>query len=297
LVHDSTRLQPLVTTFCGREEEEARKNACVAALNVDSIVRRGAIPAGRHLVTRLSFSLPFTHRKENRQSQLITYLTQARGTAGIAVFGQFTANLSDRTAYVTTDVISGLAGGTILGIQYAAVVVKDTTHAPAARSSIEDNTATALRMVNNGGTVTARIQYPVYPGGGTTFQTASSIYGTVGVIGPIGNADSLRLSLSAVGEVMTGIAIRDAAAKGGVLGEVVIGVRGGTGWSESELVPGSGHKWLPFTQLAVGVRQNGKLGLSLLYTLGRQQGHVPGGGAEVHRELLGTQVARGVRPS
>ncbi len=256
----------LVERFCNLEVQTGRKELCGEALDTAPMFANSEIIQPRVVETDLPFSLPFFHRNRRRAAALASYLESARGSSGVELFNQFTANVSNKTAYVTTDIISGVAGGTVVAVQYAAVVVKDTSPSPAQRSVIEDNTATALRMINNGGTVTGRFQYPMWAIRGITSEAAASVYGIVGVIGPAASPDSLRLSVSGVAEFMTGLTIRGPGPDGSVLGDLIAGVRGGVGWSRSELLPGSGERWIPYAQLAVGLRQNGKIGLSILYT-------------------------------
>ena len=66
-------------------------------------------------------------------------------------------------------------------------------------------------------------------------------------------------------ELMNGIAIRSLGGAD-VNGELILGLRGGLGLSEDELIAGTNRHSLPFAQLGVGLRQGGTLGLSLLYT-------------------------------
>jgi hypothetical protein len=269
LHHDSKYLrgkkaeaEKYVQEYC--ESKPEVKADCTKVLVVDSIVARGSLPPPFHR-NSLAFAWPWANHDSRNHEYLVEYLRASNATTSLSVFNQFAANVSSKTAYVTTDVISGLAIGTLISIQYAAVVVKDTNQVPDRRQAVEDNTATAMRMVNNGGTVTARILYPFWSNGGTSVQQAVSFYGTAGVIGPTGNADSLRFAGSTVLELMNGIAIRSLTGAD-VQGELIIGLRAGLGFSEDELIPNTGRKKLPFAQLGIGLRQSGRLGLSLLYT-------------------------------
>jgi hypothetical protein len=264
LLSNPSRTQAAITRFC--ETKQELQKDCTTVLIADSLIAHGAILPVAYRSHALPFAWPFAKRAERNHEVLQQYLNASHAATDLSVLNQFAANLSDKTAYVTTDIISGATLGTLLSIQYAAVVVKDSNQAPDRRHPIEDNTATALRMINNGGTVTARILYPFWSSGGTNIQQAVSLYGTVGVIGPTGHTDSLRFASSVILELMNGIAIRALGAGADVNGELVIGVRGGFGFSEDELIPNSGRSTLPFGQLGIGLRQGGTLGLSLLYT-------------------------------
>jgi hypothetical protein len=261
---DHVKLKDRIKAFCDSRKDH--ESDCQAALDADALVARGTVLPPMFHSRALPFALPFSKRDERNHAVLQAYLDSSHVTTSLAVLNQFAANVSNKTAYVTTDVISGSTLGTLFSIQYAAVVVKDSNQVPDRRHAVEDNTATTMRMINNGGTVTARILYPFWSNGGTNIQQAFSMYGQVGVVGPTGNTDSLRLSGSAVLELMNGIAIRSLGGAD-VNGELIIGLRGGLAASEHEFIPGTGDHWLPFGQLGIGLRQSGTLGLSLLYTL------------------------------
>ena len=256
----------MVYEYCTKAHAPGDLQDCQRVLVVADMSARQTLLPKFYRSHALPWAWPWSSHTKRNHSDLVRYLTASHAATDLSVFNQFAANVSSRTAYVTTDVISGLALGTLISIQYAAVVVKDTNQVPDRRQAVEDNTAAAMRMVNNGGTVTARILYPFWSSGGTNIQQAFSFYGTAGVIGPTGNADSLRFAGSTVLELMNGIAIRALGSGADVQGELVIGVRGGIGFSEDELLPGTGRKTLPFAQLGVGLRQSGRLGLSVLYT-------------------------------
>jgi hypothetical protein len=216
-----------------------------------------------HTTTLLRFRPPLSHDRWD----LVDYLQASAGPDGTAFFSRFAANVSDDEAYVTTDIISGLAGRVMFGITYAAVVVKDETgNTDAEHRAIESQKANVIRMINNGGTVSARLQLPLFAVSGPTGQTASSVYSTMGLVGPTGNTDSLRFATAIVGELVTARSIRDFGLSSAVLGEVILGGRIGYALSEAELLGGTGDKGFPFAQFVFGLLQNDKISLSLLYT-------------------------------
>jgi hypothetical protein len=263
VLKDKDTLTARIQAFCDTKKDRA--SDCKTALVADTLMAHGTVLPPMFHSRRLPFALPFSKRDERNHAVLQAYLDSSHVTTSLAVLNQFAANVSNKTAYVTTDVISGSTLGTLFSIQYAAVVVKDSNQVPDRRHAVEDNTATTMRMINNGGTVTARILYPFWSNGGTNIQQAFSMYGQVGVVGPTGNSDSLRLSGSLVFELMNGIAIRSLGGAD-VNGELIIGLRGGLALSEDELIASTKRHRLPFAQLGVGLRQSGTLGLSLLYT-------------------------------
>jgi hypothetical protein len=248
-------------SFCLRQQSSEDRQLCddaLAAIGGDTSLET---PSETRVL--LPFRLPLGHDRW----ALEKYLKDATGPDGLALFSRFAANVSDDEAYVTTDIITGLAGRVLFGINYAAVVVKDESgDTEAEQRAIESQKANVIRMINNGGTMTARLQFPMFAVSGPTGQTASSVYATTGLVGPTGNTDSLRFAGSVVGELVTARSIREFGEAAGILGQVILGGRIGYAFSEAELLSGTGDKGFPFAQFVFGLLQNDKISLSLLYT-------------------------------
>ncbi|MDX2262271.1 MAG: hypothetical protein SFU84_11300 [Gemmatimonadales bacterium] len=256
-------LKSLRATFCALPDSPyPRGEACEELISADSIVASKSAAARKRHRALLPFGLPGSHQRPD----VADYLRAATGTSGLALFNQFAASVSDKEAYVVTNAISGLAGRTIFAIDYAAVLVRDTAGSAASRREVEDAKSTIIRMINNGGTVAARLQWPIHAKGGTTFQSASSLSTRFGLIGPAGKSDSLRFSGAVVGEFMGALSIRDPGVSGNLLGELLLGLRVGMAYSEAPLTTMADDKSLGFIQLAVGLRQESKIGLSALVT-------------------------------
>jgi hypothetical protein len=261
LTNNTLTATTLANRFC--TEYEATRPTALATCNdvATSIIAANDSDFRSTPHTFLHFSLPFGHDRR----ELVQYLRSASGTSGLTTFGQFAANLSDKEAYVVTDVISGLAARVLFAIQYAAVVTKSDEVDSATRRSIESERANALRLINNGGTITARIQMPLFAAGGSNAQGAVSTYVTAGLLGPMGNPDSLGASGSAVLEAVEVINVRDALQGLDLLGQVLIGARIGVAYAENAYAP-SGRKHTAFIQASTGLRQGKKIGLSVLIT-------------------------------
>jgi hypothetical protein len=265
---NQSRLEELRASFCGGAGSAAQQESCRDYIDVDSIQTYQSLDPRKQGRTLLRLRPPGTHDR----SALEEYLKMAAGPDGLSLFSRFAANVSNDEAYVTSDVISGLAGRMLFAVNYAAVVVKDESGTTEAEQrEIESHKATVIRMVNNGGTLTGRFQFPMYAYSGPTSQTAASVYGTAGLIGPLGNTDSLKFAGSAVGELATALSIREISEAAGILGSLVGAVRFGYAFSESELLNGTGDKGFPFAQFAVGLLQSGKISLSALYTYPLEQ--------------------------
>jgi hypothetical protein len=256
------RIRELRESFCQAQEEDP-DDLCEEALDVEDIASNTTLKPRTHTTKLLGFGLPLSHNRFD----LTNYLESAAGPDGLALFSRFAANISDDEAYVTTDIITGLAGRVMFGINYAAVVVKDDSgDTEAAQRAIESQKSNIIRMINNGGTITSRLQLPLVALSGPTGQTASSVYTSLGLIGPIGNTDSLKFAGTIVGELVTARSIREFGKSAGILGEVLLGGRIGYAFSEAELLSGTGDKGFPFTQVVFGLLQNNKVSLSFLYT-------------------------------
>jgi hypothetical protein len=263
-------LEALQTRFCDTEPAAA-KTTCVDAVDARGMSERRSTAPVHQSRTVLRLKSPFTRSR----AEVEDYVKSATGADGLRLFGSFAANVSDKEAYVLTDIISGLAGTMMFAINYAAVVVKDEAESQSERQSIESQKSNIIRMINNGGTLSGRFQFPVYARSGPTFQTSSSLYSTMGLIGPIGNTDSLRFASSVVAEVMTGLSIRDPGQTAGLLGELIAGARIGYAFSEKELLSDTDDRGFPFAQLAIGLRQSGKVNLSALVTWPMEQKYQP----------------------
>jgi hypothetical protein len=242
------------------------------ALDLTKWTRGTSVRPPRETKVHLPFRFPGFHGK----GAISAYLKDNADSTGFRIFGSFAANVAEDQAFVTTQVISGLAGRALFSIGYASVVVKEKGDSTkAVRQTIEDSRATVLRMINNGGTLSARWLLPVHAQSGPTFQSISSVYATVGLIGPIGNGDSLRFAGSVTAELSTALSIRDLTEAASLLGELIMSGRIGYAWSESALLPGTKKRGLPYAQLAVGLRQGGSVGLSALVTWAMDKAYRP----------------------
>ncbi|MCU0636368.1 MAG: hypothetical protein MUE41_15985 [Gemmatimonadaceae bacterium] len=238
----------------------ARRDSARLGLAGTSPTTRKVAPLS---VPLLKLRAPFAHDR----AALIRYLAATGNSGSLALAQQFATNLSDSTAYVTTDIISGLLGRTLFGIQYARVLAKTDAGLPdTTRQASEDNTASVQRLINNGGSVSARFLVPMYAGGGVTAQRTLSLSGTVGFNGPIDDRDRLSLSGSLVSEGAFVFAIRAPNGDADLLADLVTTVRLGVAAMDGRILSTAGDRALGFVQVGVGLRQSGGLGLSVLYT-------------------------------
>jgi hypothetical protein len=256
------RIAALRDTLCRRHAPE-KLQQCTDAIQPARLRDSKKTSPASQAVVVIPPRFPGLHRRYDVEHYFRT--TQADGR--FALFSRFAANVSDDEAYVTSDIISGLVDRVIFAVNYATVLIRsDSATTESEQRAIESQTATVIRMINNGGTLTGRFQVPVHATTGPTFQHASSVYVTGGAIGPAGNVDSLNFAATAVLEFSTGLAIREIASSAGILGQLVAGGRLGYAFSDSELLRGTGDQSFPFAQFAIGLIQNGSIGLSALLT-------------------------------
>jgi hypothetical protein len=255
------QVQSLRDSFCQGLARDS--TACRKAIDPSRIVDRGKTGPISQAAPVLPFRFPGFHRRYDVED----YLKTTTSDQGLSLFSRFAANMSDDEAYVTSDLISGLVDRVMFAVNYAAVVVRsDSGDSDAEQRVIESQKATVLRMINNGGTLTGRLQVPLHATTGPTFQHASSVYLTAGAIGPAGNVDSLNVSGSLVIEAAGGFAVREFAESAEELGQVVAAARVGYALSESEFLAGTGDQGFGFVQVAFGLVQKGAISLSALIT-------------------------------
>lgn len=211
-----------------------------------------------------------------RRADLIPYF-RATNFESLSIFRQFSAQIKEDHAFVLTESISGSIGFLLFGLTYAAVAVKgdpkeitvgqDEVIVDVAADTVSTVTAQVTRLVNNGGTISGRFQYPILAGGGTNVQHAASIYSQLGALGPASMTDSLKFSGAVVLEYLAGLTLRSFDESDDVAGELVLGFRLGWAGSESSIAPqlaagpdpvDAKSTW--FMQLGVGVAEIGGTG-------------------------------------
>jgi hypothetical protein len=190
-------------------------------------------------------------------------VVQLYGEAGdLRLLSKFAANLRDDQIYVLTDVISGVVGIFPFAISTASIVTReDSTAVPGLASDL-------TRLINNGGSIAARLGAPLFASIGTNVRTAITVYTQGGLLGQLAQSDSLSASGAFVLEGIGGFAIRKPDGNAAYLGDVIVGARLARAWKDSPLGPAPlDRKSFGYIQLAIGLTQGeGKLGVSVLLT-------------------------------
>ncbi|MGH7673782.1 MAG: hypothetical protein ACREMV_00805 [Gemmatimonadales bacterium] len=227
--------------------------ACVNAVDLERAVR---LKTGRRF-SEVAYLMP-----SSRRDLLPLY------SKGLRVFSAFTANVSDEEILVMTDVVSGAVGVFPFGITHATVVSKAGREDTLADTVVQRATERVLQLLNNGGTLTARVQYPVLALGGTNIKHSASTYLQAGLLGPLGDRERIKGSVAGVVEYMVGFGIRRPDSSAALVGELILGGRAGfANTLGGPIDPGvNSDRGFRFYQLAFGLQQSGALRLSVLYS-------------------------------
>lgn len=250
------------------ENDEALQYADSACINsvADSVLE--AIARGSVEEDSIPSVVAYPGKPVLRRRDLMP-LFRSTGFESLSILRQFATNIDDEQIFVISEVLSGSIGFLLFGVTYAAIVLDPDSVGNISADTVRNVTASLSRLINNGGTVTARLQYPIVAGGGTNHQHAASAYTQVGLLGPASEPDSLKASAAFVAEWVHGFTVRRTDVSDQVVAELIVGGRIGWGWSESLIAPGvSGKKSTGFIQLGVGVARIGGegIGLSVLVT-------------------------------
>lgn len=257
--------------FCSRLK--VAKVDCDAALARDSMktyLQSRDSGVRRLRIVHLKSRIPT--RGYNR-GELGAYMRQSGAEESFSLASQFAANISNKEAYVVSNIVRGITGRLIFSADYALVVTKSDSTNPAKRDTIEGDRANLLRAINNGGTLVARFVAPMYASSGSNFTTAAGLAFSGGLIGPIDETpeQKQRAAISGVGEWLGSLAIRSLAGDGKLEAELVVGARAGITVSDAPLRIGGEHRSVSYAQAVLGLRQNGNMSLSALFTVANNQ--------------------------
>jgi hypothetical protein len=181
---------------------------------------------------------------------------------------KFAANMRDDQIFVLSDIVSGAIDIIPFSIATATVVTKNDTASISPDNVVEGVTSDLTRLINNGGTLTARAVIPLLVSEGTNVRSTTATYVQGGVIGPLSTADSLRLSGAWATESVVGFAIRRPDSTAEHIADLVIGIRLVRSFSEDPIASGFIDRRGFWTwQFGLGfVDKSGQLSLSFLLT-------------------------------
>ncbi len=193
------------------------------------------------------------------------------GNKNLDLFSSFASSATKSKIYLASSVLSGLIGRVHFDFSFSQVVVANDTGTTAlTRKEVQGATSNIMRLVNNGGSATARILIPLLAGGGSNSQSGIGIYVNGGVVGPLNESDSLLGTVGGAVDALTAFAIRSPTSYS-LLAELFLGARAGYQYvgGTDPIVPTLPDRSMPFLQLAAGVREGKIARLSVLYTLVR----------------------------
>jgi len=196
-------------------------------------------------------------------------LRKLYGNDAISFFSSFAGLLGEETMYLSSSVLAGIIGRFHFDFSFAQVVSsQDTGTSALTRAEFRDATSRVMRLVNNGGSGTARMLVPLFAGGGTVTQRAAAVYVNAGVLGPLSRSDSLTGTFGVAADLLTTYAIRDPNSYA-LVGDIMLGLRTGYQYVSERwaIAPNQRGQSLAFLQVAAGVRGGGFTRLAVLYTL------------------------------
>lgn len=266
--HDTLTLIKDATDFC--KDFKATDEQCKDALSAKPLhAFLGDAPGAKvRKLTRTYIRSIIPTRGYNR-AELGAYMRSSGGSESLAIASQFAANISDKEAYVVSNIVRGIAGRVIVSADYALVVVSSDTANPAVRDTVETDRANLVRAVNNGGTLVARFTAPMYARSGANISAASGLTMSTGFIGPLSDKDASKrhAAASVAGEFLGSLAIRGLTGEATPTAELIFGARTGITVSDAPLRSVGGYKDITYGQAVIGLRQSKGMSLSALITV------------------------------
>jgi hypothetical protein len=254
-------------SFC--RQQMISDEHCTAGLHVDSLISFLGATSRRTLnEVYLKTWIPTVgyHR-----GQLSSFMRRSGADESIAFASQFSANISDKEAYVVSNLLRGLAGRLIFSADYALVVARSDSADPEVRDTIESDKANLLRAVNNGGTMVGRFAFPMYARSGATMANSAGLTISAGFLGPLAKSESPEGTQNAVisgsGEFLGSLSVRDLLGSSKLAGDFIFGIRAGYTHSTAPLRASGGFRDVTFGQAVFGLRQNGNMSVSGMVTL------------------------------
>jgi hypothetical protein len=270
-VTDTATYGAVVRDFCARENYPMA--TCIAAVARPQVTARLARDPEMNIVSNETIMTAWIPVLWTSRSEIASYLRRSDLDDGFNIASQFGANIGEKEAYVTSNVVRGVVGRSIFSFDYAAVVAKADTGTIPQREALESDKANLLRAINNGGTVVAHFTAPMYANAGGTAAKAVGLTVGAGFLGPIKETGNSVQRFSATGalEGLTAVSLRSMTGNYASTAQLLFGLRGGYTQSEGSLRLDGGAKGVAFGQLMFGIRQNNSMSFSALVTMTHNQ--------------------------
>lgn len=193
---------------------------------------------------------------------------QVYGGDGVDLLGDVASTFKSDQIFVQTSLVSGAIGPVYFKASYGQLFSSETPEDPGlSPEELRDRASDVLRLIQNGGSMTARAILPLLWGGGAASQQAAGAYVNVGTVGPLGESDSLRATVGVVIEGLVSVAIRNLVSYD-LDADLFFGFRPGYQYvfGPDGIIPGNDARGLPFLQAAGGLRIGGQTRLGIFLT-------------------------------
>jgi hypothetical protein len=193
---------------------------------------------------------------------------QVYGGAGLDLLGDVASTFRSDQIFVQTSLVSGAIGPVYFKASYGQLFSSETPEEPGVSpEELRDRSSDILRLIQNGGSATARAILPLLWGGGAASQQAAGAYVNVGAVGPLGESDSLRATVGLVLEGLVSFGVRNLVSYD-LDADLFFGVRPGYQYvfGPEGIIPENDSKGLPFVQFAGGLRIGGQSRFGIFLT-------------------------------
>jgi hypothetical protein len=191
------------------------------------------------------------------------------GGNGVNLLSDAASTFKSDQIFVQTSIVAGGIGPVYFKASYGQLFSSEDSDDPdVTREELQDRASNVLRLIQNGGSAAARAIMPILWGGGSASQQAVGAYVNAGVVGPMGETDSLRATVGLTAEGQISFAVRNLASYE-VDADLYFGVRPGIQYviGPDGIIPESGTRALPYAQFAGGLRVGNEPLIGIFLTL------------------------------
>jgi hypothetical protein len=196
-------------------------------------------------------------------------IRQVYGDSGVDILSDVASTFKSDQLFVQSSIVGGSIGPVYFKASYGQLFSSAESEEPGiTQAELRDRSSNLLRLIQNGGSATARVIMPLLWGGGAASQQAAGVYFNAGVLGPLGESDSLRATVGLVTEGLISFAIRNVVTSD-LDADLFFGVRPGYQYvfGPDGIIPGNDSRGLLFAQFAGGLRVGGESRFGIFLTL------------------------------
>jgi hypothetical protein len=196
-------------------------------------------------------------------------IRQIYGDSGVDILSDVASTFKSDKLFVQSSIVAGAIGPLYFKASYGQFFSSEESEEPGVTSEeLRDRSSNLLRLIQNGGSATARAILPLVWGGGAASQQAAGVYFNAGVLGPMGETDSLRATVGLVTEGLISFAVRNVLSYD-LDADLFFGVRPGFQYvfGPDGIIPENDSRGLLFAQFAGGLRVGGESRFGIFLTL------------------------------